>query len=260
MRKLAAFAVAAFVLAVAAVAYGQTAIQNVYTVSGSTSPTSAGKKTKPVPVQVKFGYEVSEQNGNRPSPVQKYSIRFAGLIANTDLFPKCSFSTLQDQGPSACPSGSLMGTGFIKNATGNRSDPRDRSIVCNAALSVYNAGNRKGVIYVAGNPNSTDPNTRCAIELAAPIDAAFVRKSGGSATALEFTVPESLRHPLPTLDNAVTSVTSTIRKATRRVKGRTRGFFESVGGCVRGKRAITVTFTPESGTSKQAQRLATCKS
>ena len=258
MRKFAAFLVAAFVLGIAAVAYGQ--IQNIYTVSGSTSPTRAGTKKKPVPVSVNFGYEVTEQNGNRPSPVQKYSIRFAGLIVNTDLFPKCSFSTLQNQGPSACPSGSLMGTGFIRNATGNASDPRDRSILCNAALSVYNSGNRKGVIYVAGSPNSTDERTRCAIELASPIDASFVRRSGGSATALEFTVPESLRHPLPTLDNAVTSVTSKIRRATRKVKGRTRGFFESVGGCVRGKRNITVVFTPEEGASKQAQRLATCRS
>ena len=258
MRKFAAFLVAAFVLGIAAVAYGQ--IQNIYTVSGSTSPTRAGTKKKPVPVSVNFGYEVDEQNGNRPSPVQKYSIRFAGLIVNTDLFPKCSFSTLQNQGPTACPSGSVMGTGFIRNATGNASDPRDRSITCNAALTVYNSGNRKGVIYVAGNPNSTDERTRCAIELASPIDASFVRRSGGSATALEFTVPESLRHPLPTLDNAVTSVTSKIRRATRRVKGRTRGFFESVGGCVRGKRNITVVFTPEEGASKQAQRLATCRS
>ena len=258
MRKLAVFVVSAFVLGLAAVAYAQ--VQNVYTVSGSTSPTTAGSKTKPVPVSVKFGYEVGEQNGNRPSPVKKYSIRFAGLNVNTDFFPKCSFSKLQQSGPAGCPSGSRMGTGFIRNATGNKADPRDRSIECNAALSVYNAGRRKGVIYVAGSPNSTDPRTRCAIELAAPIDASFVRARDGRSTALEFTVPQSLLHPLPTLDNAVTGVTSTIRRATKRVNGRTRGFFESVGGCVRGKRTITVTFTPETGTSKRAQRLAPCRS
>ena len=259
MRKKVIAVTAMLVLSLAALAYAQ-AQQNTYKVTASTSPSKAGSKSKAVPVSVKFGYEVGEASGNRPSPVKKYSIKFAGLNVNTAPFPKCSAATLQDRGPSACPSGSKMGSGFIKNATGNAADPRDRSIECNAALSVYNSGSNKGVIYVAGSPNSTDERTRCAIELASPIDASFVRRSGGSATALEFTVPESLRHPLPTLDNAVTSVTSKIRRATRKVKGRTRGFFESVGGCVRGKRAITVTFTPESGTSKQAQRLATCKS
>lgn len=257
MRKLAVFVVTAFVLGIAAVAYAQ--VQNVYTVSGSTNPTRAGSKTKPVPVEVNFGYEVGEQNGNRPSPVKKYSIKMAGIVVNTDFFAKCSFRTLQDKGPRACPSASKMGTGFIKNATGSKADPADRSIECNAALSVYNSGNRKGVIYVAGSPNSTDPRTRCAIELGAPIDASYVRSRDGKSTALEFTVPQSLLHPLPTLDNAVTSVSSKIRRTTKRVKGKTRGYFESIGGCVRGKRTITVTFTPESGTSKRAQRLAPCK-
>lgn len=256
MRKKITVAVAAaFVLSLAAFAYAQTT--NVYTVTGSTSPTKAGSKKKPVPVSVKFGYTVGELNDNRPSPVKKYSIRFAGLNVNTAPFPKCSVSTLQDQGPSGCPSGSKMGSGFIENATGNAADPKDRSIECNAALSVYNSGSNKGVIYVAGSPSNTDPRTKCAIELAAPIPAQFVRSRVG--TALEFTVPASLLHPLPTLDNAVVKVTSTIRRATKRVKGRTVGFFESVGGCVRNKRNITVTFTPEQGQSKRAQKLATCR-
>ena len=255
MRKKITVAIAAaFVLSLAAVAYAQ--VTNTYTVTGSTSPTRAGSKSKPVPVQVKFGYDVGEVNGNRPSPVKKYSIKFAGLNVNTAPFPKCSAATLQN-GESGCPAGSKMGTGFIENATGAKDNPSDRSISCNAALSVYNSGNNKGVVYVAGSPNSADPRTKCAIELAAPIPATFVRSKTG--TAMEFTVPPSLLHPLPTLDNAVVKVTSTIRLATKTVKGRKVGFFESIGGCVSGKRAITVTFTPESGGSKRAQKLATCK-
>lgn len=254
MRKLSILAVTGLVLAIAAVAYAQTV--NTYTVNGSTSPTRAGSKAKPVPVSVKFSYEVGEASGNRPSPVEKYSIKFAGLNVNTAPFPKCSAQTLEN-GESGCPSGSKMGSGYIKNATGAKNDPKDRSIECNARLSVYNAGNNKGVIYVKGSPGASDPREKCAIDLAAPIPAQFVRSSSG--TALEFTVPASLLHPLPTLDNAVTSVQSTIRKATKKTKNRTVGFFESIGGCVRNKRAITVTFTAESGDSKRAQKLASCK-
>jgi hypothetical protein len=257
MRKLAVFAVTVLVLALAAVAYAQQV--NTYTVTGSTSPTNAGSSSKPVNISVRFGYRVGEQSGNRPSPVRKYSIRFAGLKVNTQAFPRCSASTLENRGPSGCPAGSRVGTGFITNATGARSNPADRSIACNAALSVYNAGSNKAVIYVAGSPNSSNPRTRCAIELAAPIPARFIRASGGSATSLEFTVPPSLLHPLPTLDNAVTSVTSTISSTTRRYRGKRVSYFQSVGGCVGGRRNITVTFTPESGTSARAQRLAPCR-
>jgi hypothetical protein len=256
MRKKVLFLATACALAVSAVAYAQ--VVNTYTVSGSTSPTRAGSKSKPVPVSVRFGYEVGEATGKRPSPVKKYSIRFAGLNVNTNAFPGCSVSTLEDEGPSGCPSGSRMGTGFIKNATGNRADPNDRSIICNARLQVFNSRRNRAVIYVAGSPSASDERERCAIELAAPIPAQFVRSSNGSATALEFTVPPSLLHPLPTLDNAVTSVTSTIQRRTVRRNGRTIGFFESVGGCIRNRRNITVTFTPESGSSKRAQRLAPC--
>jgi hypothetical protein len=257
MRKLAIFAVTTFVLAIAAVAYAQTT--NTYTVTGSTSPTNAGSKKKPVPVQVKFGYTVGTTNGDRPSPVQKYSIRFAGLNVNTKPFPKCSAATLENEGPSGCPSGSAVGNGFIQNQTGASNNKQDKSIQCNAALTVYNSGSNKAVIYVAGDPNQTDPRRKCAIELASPIPARFIRAAGGAATSLEFTVPSTLLHPLPTLDNAVVSVTSTIKKLTKRVGKRRVGFFESVGGCTRSRRNITVTFTPESGTAGKAQRLAPCK-
>ena len=258
MRKKVIALTAMFVMGLAAYAYAQAQV-NRYTVTGSTSPTRAGSSAKPVNVSVKFGYTVGEQNNNRPSPVRKYSIRFAGLKVNTAAFPKCSASTLENRGEDACPAGSKVGSGFIKNATGASANIADKSIPCNAALSVYNSGNNRAVIYVKGSPNSTNPNTRCSIELAAPISARFIRSGGGRNVALEFTVPPSLLHPLPTLDNAVTSVSSTISGKTRRYRGKRVSFFQSIGGCVRSKRNITVTFTPESGTASRAQRLATCR-
>ena len=255
MRKIAFLAVTVMVLALSAVAYAQTQT-NTYTVTGSTSPSKAGTSSKPANLSVKFGYSVGEQSGLRPSPVKKYSIKFAGLKVNGAAFPKCSASTLENRGPSGCPAGSKVGAGFIKNATGASNNKSDRSIACNAALSVYNSGANKAVIYVAGDPNSSNPATRCSIELAAPIPARFIRSSG--ATALEFTVPPSLLHPLPTLDNAVTNVNSTISGKTRTYRGKKVSFFQSTGGCVSNRRNITVTFTPESGTASRAQRLAPC--
>jgi hypothetical protein len=251
MRKIALLAVAGFVLAIAAVAYAQSQV-NTYEVTGATKPAKAGSKKKPVPVGISFGYEVGEQSGNRPSPVKKYSIRFAGLRVNPTKFPACTPATLESKGPKGCPSGSAVGTGFIENATGAKTNPADRSIACNAALTVYNGGKNKAVIYVAGDPNASDPREKCAIELAAPIPARFVKR--GSMTALEFTVPPSLLHPLPTLDNAVVKVTSTIKN----VKRKSRGYYEAIGGCKGGKRAGHVVFTPESGPAKTVKSTARC--
>jgi hypothetical protein len=252
------FVAAAFVLSIAAVAYADQV--NTYTVTGSTSPTKAGKKKKPVPVQVKFGFDVSEATGQRPAVIEKYAIKFAGLAVNTNVAPKCSASKLEASGPSACPKRSIVGTGFIENQTGATDNTNDRSIQCNAALSVINLGKSRAAIYVEGDPNQSDPRKHCAIQLAAPIPARFIRSAGGTSTTLEFIVPDSLRHPgAPTISNAVVKVTSTIKKITKRIKGKKRGFFESVGGCVRGKRNITVKFTPETGPSATGQRKVRCR-
>jgi hypothetical protein len=254
MKKAGIAVAAMFVVALCAVAYAQQ--QNTYTVTGSTNPTRTGSSSRPVPVSIRFAYQVGEASGNRPSPVRRYSIRFTGLRVNTNAFPSCSASRLENQGPDSCPRGSAVGSGFITNATGARDNPADRSIACNAKLTVFNSGNNRATIYVEGSPQATDPRQRCAIELASPIPARYVRR--GSAMALEFDVPASLLHPLPTLDNAVTSVTSTIRRVTRRRRGRTVGYYESTGGCRNGRRTISVVFTPESGPPSTASTTARC--
>jgi hypothetical protein len=256
MRKtLTAGLTGALALCVAAVASAQgPQQQNAYRVTASVSPANAGSKSRPVPIGVRFGFEVSEASGLRPSPVRTYSIRFAGLRANTHLFPRCSTRTLEERKTvDACPRGSIIGTGYIENATGDRANLADRSIQCNAQLWVVNGGRDRANIFVAGRSTATDPRTRCAVDLASPIPARFVttRTDG----RIEFTVPESLRHPLGTLDNAVVRVTATIRRVTRRG----RGFFESAGGCRAGQRRISVVFTAETGERRTASTQARCR-
>lgn len=254
MRKLfvAGIAIVAC-LAVAAVAFGVT---NTYTVQGSTVPKAKGTKKKPIPIGINFAYSVGTVENQRPDPVKKYSILFGGTQVNNAVAPKCSTATLEDKGPSGCPAGSIVGSGYIENATGARDNPNDQSIVCNARLWVINGASSKGNLYVKGSPNATDTREKCAIELAAPIPFNFVRQGGG--TAMEFTVPESLLHPLPTLSNAVKRVSSKVPRKTKRIKGKKRGYFEAIGGCTNGTRKITVTFTPENGPSQSAQAKASC--
>jgi hypothetical protein len=242
MRKKVIAVTALFVLSLAAYAVAQAVQQNTYEVTAKTSPTRTGSSSKPVPIGLDFGYKVGEVAGNRPAVVKTYSIRFAGVRVNSSVAAACRSSVLESEGPDACPSKSIVGTGYIENATGATNNIADKSIACNAALSVVNLGNMKAAIYVAGSPTATDPREKCAIELAAPIPAKFVNRPGENS--LDFTVPASLTHPGgPAISNAVVNVTSSIKKIS---KGG-RGFFESRGGCVDGKRRVRVIFTPETG-------------
>jgi hypothetical protein len=258
MRKLWVVGAAAMlILALAAVAIAQEAVTNTYEVDGSTSPSRPGSKKKPIPIAINFDYVVGTTDGRRPDPIKKYSIRFGGTQVNTNVAGTCSKATLDNEGVDGCRPNSIVGTGYIENATGNRSDPNDQSIVCNARLWVVNQGDRAANIYVKGSPGATDTREKCAIELAAAIPARFVRR--GNSTALEFEVPETLLHPLPTLSNAVKRVQSNVRRVTRRIRGKRRGYFEAIGGCTNRARLITVIFTPESGTQATAQDRAPCR-
>lgn len=260
MRKLIMLTVAGL-LALTAVAFALQ--ENQYTVTGSVSPIDSGTAKAPKPSGLKFGYTVTEKDGKRPGLIKKYSIKFAGMQVNTNFFKGCSAAKLdQDQTDANCPKGSLMGTGNVENEAGPSNDETNRSLACHLDLKLYNARNNKAAIYLVGGPNDPrGPDKSCPLTVNKAIDANFVRtRSGGVvSTALEFSVDETLLRPAPGFDNAVVKVDSSVRKATTRVKGKLRGWFETVGGCVNKKRAITVTFTPENGQPAQkAQRLTAC--
>jgi hypothetical protein len=251
MRKLAFLAVTALVLVFTATASAQQV--NQYTITGGTNPKAKGSKKKPRPIGIKFGFEVDEASGLRPAVVEKYAIRFNGTRVNTSVAANCRKSVLEARGPDACPSRSIVGTGFIENQTGNSADPNDKSIECNAALYVVNHGRRNASIYVEGDPNQSDRRRRCAISLAAAIPAKF--RNTTRYSELSFVVPSSLRHPgAPTISNAVKSVTSTIKRITRRGKG----FYEAIGGCTRNRRDITVQFRTEAGKTDNVKRAVNC--
>lgn len=252
MKKIAIFMATALVLSLSAVAFAQSG-GNSYTVEGATSPSKAGSKKKPVGVKLDFDFSVDGANGQRPAVVNSYAIFFGGLKANYASFPKCAISKMEaDQSIDGCPKGAIVGTGFIENATGLKSDQNDRSIHCNAQLWVVNSGGGKGAIFVKGDPASSNPKTNCAIELAAPIPTTFKNSSKG--TTLTFTVPQVLKHPATTLDNAVLKTESTIKK----VKAKGKYFYESIGGCKGGKRDVSVTFTTEAGQKTVEKATAKC--
>jgi hypothetical protein len=251
MKKLAILAATGLVLVLAAVAYAQ--VTNTYTVEASTSPARPGTKSDPVPVGIKFNFQVGEVQNRRPSPIQKYSIRFRGLRVNTNSFPGCTAAQLRARGKAGCRS-ALVGSGKVKNASGATNNPADKSITCNLVLSVYNSRNNKGLLLLEGGPGQGG-DKECPIEFGTSngvIPTNYVRKGGGAA--LEFAVPGVLRHPLATLDNSVVDTQSSIKRLVRNGKG----YYEAEGGCTNGRRTVQVVFTPESGPAATASTPARC--
>jgi hypothetical protein len=253
MRKF--FAVAAAlvaVLALAAVAIAQQV--NQYTVTASTNPARAGSKTKPVPVSVKFNYQISEKSGQQPSAVKRYKISLYGVRENGQFFNTCPAGRISAAGnnDSSCPKAALVGSGTIQNYVYQSSDPSGKGgFPCNKKLHIWNAGKRKAVIFIYGDPSQCG-----GVGSLPPIPAKYVAGDGGG-TALQFDVPPTVLHPIAGLTVAVRSVQSTITRKTVTRKGKKVGYYESVK-CSGSKRPVTVTFTPESGAAAKATTSLRC--
>jgi len=232
--------------ALAAVAFAQ----NSYEVTGRVSPSNAGSTRSPVPVSLTFNYNVTEAQGRRPFTTSRFDIGTPGLRVNTNRFPSCTAAQINQAGSDEnCPNGSLVGAGLVENITGSPTNQNDQSLRCNLRLRVHNTRNNRAALFLSGNPQSSDPASRCAIAIATAIPAQWVRST--SALRLVFSVPESLRRP-GGLQNAVVRVQSSIRLRTVRYRGRRVGYLESVGGCRGNRRNITVRFTDESGRTTPA--------
>jgi hypothetical protein len=232
--------------------------ENTYTVTGGVVPSKVGTKKKPTPVLLNFDYTVAEKSGKRPALIDQYDIFFENGQVNTSFFPVCSQAKIdQDQTDANCPKGSLMGTGNVENKAGSTADENSQPLSCHLDLKIYNAGKQHAALYLKGGPN--DPrgaDKSCPLDVNKAIDATFVKRATG--TSLVFNVDQTLLHPTTGFDNAVVQVKSTIRKATKKVKGKTRGFFESAGKCRNHKSAIKVTFHQVNGTSQTVSSTAKC--
>jgi hypothetical protein len=255
MRKLVALGGALLVAGVlAAVAYAQGS-NNQYAVQGDVSPARSASKAKPLPVQLKFSFQVKSATGGRPAPIKTYSIGFYGGTSNGGPFPKCSAAKINAaQSDAGCPKGSKVGEGKVINVAGSTSDPSDTSIPCNLDLTIYNAGVNRAALYLDGTPPD------CVIGIHQALDAKFVSAFGGKGQALQFDVPANLLHPISGLDNAQSDITSTIDKITKKVHGKTVGYFQITQKCPKNHKApVEVTFTTEDGNSQKASDDITCR-
>jgi hypothetical protein len=248
LRKARILAVALIAaLGISAVAIAQSTAENEYTVNGAIKPTG-GTKKKPKPIQLQFGFTNSRPDNTLPAPIKKYSIGFEGAVANTKAVKaKCTAAAMNAaESDAGCPKKARVGSGTIDSLIWTTGQAiTDEAIKCKLALTLYNGGSGHMPLWLkTGAPD-------CVTNINQAIDAKFVKKSGG-VTALEFEVPDELRHQL-NLDIAVMKVTSKINRIVGKVGKKKVGFFSSVG-CKDKKRDIAVTFTDENGVAKTAKK------
>lgn len=233
---------------------------NEYTITASFSPTKSGTSKRPAIVSGAFGFSVRDTAGGRPAALDKLTVDFTGLRMNTRQFAGCSAASItrasSDRG---CSSRALVARGFAKNLAGDQANRQDRSIQCNLGVRLYNSGSGRAALFVFGSPTATNVNERCAIEVATAIPVSIVRRASGDR--LSFSIPSNLKNPIGTIRNALVETKLTLLRKTVRKSGRTVGFFETVGGCRRGRRTVTARFDNEGTDSDTRQSgFARCSS
>jgi hypothetical protein len=269
MRKLwiAVLAVIA-VFAVASVAVAT----NVYEVHlGSTTVRGKGSKATPIPTGLKFGFKVEDSDPTkRGTVIERYAIGSEGLVTNPKLFPKCSFTDLDDATvPSKCTK-ALVGSGLVKNAAGpsvpgpGGERALSDSTPCNLRLRLYNDGDGMTLRLDSDGkpipPSFESDQVGCALPIATAINGKFVKRTIGGLTSSDFvfSVPQNLKHPLSGIDNSVRRSDNLIQLKKKLVKGKKRGFYEKIG-CKGGKRLVRATFITEQTATQAPQKFTATK-
>lgn len=276
MRKL-LIAVAA--LATVAVTASVAFAANTYEVHRADSTAGKGSMKRPVPTFLDFGFQVSDTEGQRPFVIKQYRIAAEGTRSYPDSRPKCTFAQATD--PNATEADELdpkcqraiVGGGSIKNVVG-ASNNRAQKAPCEVDVTLINISNgdprfrdtvrqvrRRGGMAIRID---TDP-PRCLTSVHEALAAPFydTKIQGIPTTELRFTVPDTLRHPGGTLDNAIEEVVTRINKKTGKVPVR-RGIpqaaakrrvgFYSLVGRKGPTRTVRVTFVDESDAKVRVTR------
>jgi hypothetical protein len=240
-RKLIAAAGLASV-ALASAAYAQTA-GNQYTVDGGSS-VRGGTVAKPKAAGLTFKFTTSAGD-TVPTVVKTYAIAIEGGKVNPSLIPGCKASAMDAaESDAKCPKGSKIGTGTLTALVGSTGQPKAEAQSCTLPFSIYNSGGGKAALWIKATP------PQCLVAIAQSVPATWTKK--GTTAGLKFTVPDNLRHQVG-LDLPVVSASATLKKITKKKKGKSVGFLESTG-CKDGKRDVTVTFTTEDGQSQAVKK------
>ncbi len=240
MRRIIIIGTALAALGLAVSAYAAT--NNTYTATASFSPNKAGSVKSPSPIGFKIALTASGTGGNRTAPLSHITNTLYGLTSNGKYFPTCSFTKIANaKNDTGCPKGALVASGGLTAVLGpasNLSATAPGLVNCSRGLHVWNAGQGKLVYFLFGPGNTCNGLGTGAV---GPFPATLKVKSG--TLILDVPIPNSVSFPLGAglLAGSLETEHLTFTKRTVRVKGKTVGFFASVG-CKGGKRPNATSF------------------
>lgn len=238
-------------LGLTGMAFASVVVSNVYVLKGSTSPVKSGTAAHPKPTGIRLAYTVSTvPKDERPNVIRTIVLSIAGVQSHTNDFPTCSVSRLNGKGPTACPKGSLVGTGFLLTTIGP-AEPQSGKLpaTCRVELSVYNGGGGSQSYYNYENPARHGVIPECPTAMPVAFSAGI--KEVGTTNVQTITVPFAVRHPggNSAIDAALTHAQLTVPVKTRTIKDKIVGYAESIQCPANHKRRVSVKFTLENGTS-----------
>jgi len=251
-------------LGITGAAYAASKVTNHYVLKAKVTPIKSGTKQHPTPIGTQISYTVSAvPTGDRPNVVKSEDVTIQGVQANTNDFKGCDTSRLinPSEGPSTCPKGSQIGTGYFMAKIGPSSSQSSKTeVTCRVDLTVFNGTNHKIIYYIYRNAANKN---ECPATPDLPTTMVASLKETNAGLVQSFTIPEHVRHPTVAgsnvaLDSAAVSTVVQIPAATTTVKNHKVGLVESISCPTNHQRHIAITFKLENGTSETATRLVPC--
>lgn len=256
MRKILLLAMLA-AFGIAGAAYAASTVTNQYTLTAKMTPVKSGTPQHPVSIGTNLQYLTgTKPAGARPNLVQTLQFALQGIRAHTNDFPACGTSrlTTAGEGPTTCPNGSLVGTGYFLAEIGATGKQSPGSAPCRAELSVYNGGNNTLSFYLYERPGVAG---EC--PMTPPMAFVATLRQTNSQLFEKVTIPEAVRHPVPGVDVSAVKTVVNLPAKTKTVKKKKVGLFESISCPANHQRQVAATFTLENGTAQKVTRLVACK-
>src|SRR3954469_10730996 len=240
MKKAAASAagVAMLAVAVAIPAFGAPGASHGTVLTASTSPSKKGTLKRPVGVKIHARFDTQPAQQGQPGFATKQTIVHLpkGLRFHLDRFKHCSEATLNASGPTACPSGSQIGTG---SATGLALGQTE-----NLTVTAFNGqGSKQLLLYVQGSTP---------LQINSTIVGTLKSDTGKYGNKLDVAIPPNLQQPL-------TGVFATLTKFDTTIGGKRAGkkYVDSIG-CLKNKRNWGADLTFTDGTQDKTTTTSTC--
>ena len=244
------------VLALAAIAIAQDAVTNTYDVDGSTVPTAKGIEEEAGPDRHQLRLLGRRGPGSSPVAGQEVLDPLLRHPGQHERRPRLLEGDARQRGPRR-----LQGQVHRRHRLHRERDGQPRrperpvGRLQREALG-HQPGRPQGEHLRQGQPRRHRPAREVrdrarradpgAVRAQEQLHGARVQRAGHAPASAPDAEQRGQARPVE--DQGV----------TKRIKGKTRGYYEAIGGCKNGGRAIEVVFTPEEGAATTAQHKAKC--